>query len=129
MRRLMARAFEIISTLQISQRLISRFISFLFTDNSYLQALEYLAKGNPSNKFNLGSGVGYSVKEIIEASRKVTGHPIPVEMKQRREGDPAALIASSDKAEEVLGWTRKYTSIEDIVRTAWNFHQKHPKGY
>jgi UDP-glucose 4-epimerase len=96
---------------------------------AHIKALEYLAKENTSNKFNLGSGKGFSVKEIIEAARKVTGHPIPCEVKERRAGDPATLIAASDKVEKVLGWTRKYTTIESIVATAWNFHQKHPKGF
>jgi UDP-glucose 4-epimerase len=84
---------------------------------------------NNSDRFNLGCGKGYSVKEIIEAARKVTGHEIPVEIKPRREGDPAVLIASSEKAETVLKWDRQYKTIEDIVRTAWNFHSKYPSGF
>ncbi|KAI9032947.1 hypothetical protein DFJ74DRAFT_650288 [Hyaloraphidium curvatum] len=96
---------------------------------AHIRALEYLAGGASSARFNLGSGKGYSVLEIIEAARKVTGHPIPAEVKPRRAGDPAALIASSKEAEEVLGWKRKYEKIEDIVATAWKFHQNHPKGY
>ncbi|KAI8819247.1 uncharacterized protein EV422DRAFT_122736 [Fimicolochytrium jonesii] len=92
-------------------------------------ALEYLAKHNISNRFNLGSGEGYSVKQIIEAARRVTGHPIPAEIKPRRAGDPATLIASSEKAEKILGWKRKYDTIDSILATAWNFHQKHPKGF
>jgi UDP-glucose 4-epimerase len=83
---------------------------------------------NTSNRFNLGCGKGYSVKEIIEAARKVTGHAIPTEIKPRRDGDPAILIASSEKAEQVLGWERQYKTIEDIVASAWNFHQKNPRG-
>lgn len=66
--------------------------------------------------------------EIIEAARKVTGHPIPAEYKERRQGDPDTLIASSTKAQEVLGWTRQYDTVEKIVQSAWNFHQKHPHG-
>lgn len=88
-----------------------------------------MVKYQKSNKFNLGSGKGYSVKEIIEAARSVTGHPIPAEVRGRRPGDPDILIASSEKAEQVLGWTRQYQSVEDIIATAWNFHQKHPKGF
>ncbi|KAJ3360171.1 hypothetical protein GGF32_008636 [Allomyces javanicus] len=96
---------------------------------AHIAALEYLRKHNTSNQFNLGSGLGYSVKEIVEAARKVTGHAIPAEVKPRRAGDPPTLIAASSKAEAVLGWKRQYTSVEEIVRTAWNFHQKHPNGF
>ncbi|KAJ3285189.1 hypothetical protein HK104_009607 [Borealophlyctis nickersoniae] len=96
---------------------------------AHIKSLEYMVKENTSNCFNLGSGKGYSVKEIIEAARRVTGHPIPAEIKPRRAGDPATLVASSEKAETVLGWKRQYQSIDDIVRTAWNFHQKHPHGF
>jgi UDP-glucose 4-epimerase len=88
-----------------------------------------MVKTQKSEKFNLGCGKGYSVREIIEAARRVTGHPIPCEVKGRRPGDPAVLIASSEKAEKMLGWERKYKSIDEIVQTAWNFHQKHPKGF
>jgi UDP-glucose 4-epimerase len=93
------------------------------------QALEFLKKENKSERFNLGSGKGYSVLEIIEAARKVTGHPIPVKFESRRAGDATALIASSQKAEKLLGWRRKFENVEDIIRTAWNFHVKHPNGF
>ena len=96
---------------------------------AHIKALEYMVKNNQSNRFNLGSGKGYTVKEIIEAARKVTGHPIPVVNEQRRAGDAASLIASSEKAEKILGWTRKYQNVEVIVRTAWQFHQRYPSGY
>jgi UDP-glucose 4-epimerase len=96
---------------------------------AHIKALEYMLKNNKSDCFNLGSGKGYSVKEIIEAARRVTGHPIPCEIQKRRPGDPAILIASSERAEKVLGWKRKYDSIDDIVRSAWNFHQTHKQGY
>ncbi|KAI9183638.1 hypothetical protein H9P43_004556 [Blastocladiella emersonii ATCC 22665] len=96
---------------------------------AHIKALEYLVRDNTSNQFNLGSGQGYSVKEIIDAARKVTGHPIPAGIRERRAGDPPSLVAASTKAEKVLGWTRKYTSVEDIVASAWKFHQAHPKGY
>eukprot|EP00842_Homolaphlyctis_polyrhiza_P002415 jgi/Hompol1/3174/HPOL_003148-RA len=94
----------------------------------YVHALEYIAKHNKSDWFNLGSGKGYSVLEIIEAARKVTKHPIPADIKDRRAGDPDTLIAASERAEQILGWKRQYISIEDIVATAWNFHLKHPNG-
>jgi len=74
--------------------------------------------------FNLGNGKGFSVREVIESARRVTGHPIPAEVCPRRAGDPAFLIASSEKAIRELGWKPKYTQLDDIVRTAWIWHQK-----
>lgn len=97
--------------------------------SAHYLALEYLRKQNDSDIFNLGNGNGYSVKEVIEMSRNVTAHPIPAEMKERRAGDPAILIASSDKAKRVLGWNPEYDSIEKIITDAWKWHKKNPKGY
>jgi UDP-glucose 4-epimerase len=74
--------------------------------------------------FNLGNGQGFSVREVIESARRVTGHPIPADVLPRRAGDPAVLIASSEKAIQELGWQPKYTQLDDIVRTAWIWHQK-----
>ena len=74
--------------------------------------------------FNLGNGQGFSVREVIEAARRVTGHPIPAEVHPRRAGDPAVLVASSDKAIRELGWKPKYTDLDSILRTAWVWHQK-----
>ena len=74
--------------------------------------------------FNLGNGQGFSVREVIESARRVTGHPIPVEIHPRRAGDPAVLVAASEKAMRELGWAPKYTKLDDIVRTAWIWHQK-----
>jgi UDP-glucose 4-epimerase len=74
--------------------------------------------------FNLGNGKGFSVKEVIESARRVTGHPIPAEIHPRRPGDPAVLVASSEKAIHELGWKPRYTQLDDIVRTAWAWHQK-----
>jgi UDP-glucose 4-epimerase len=73
---------------------------------------------------NLGNGHGFSVKEVIESARRVTGRPIPVEVQPRRPGDPAFLIASSEKARQVLGWKPRYTQLDDILRTAWLWHLK-----
>ena len=73
---------------------------------------------------NLGNGAGFSVKEVIDAARKVTGHPIPAEMKPRRPGDPARLVASSEEAKHVLGWTPKRADLETILRDAWDWHQQ-----
>ena len=74
--------------------------------------------------FNLGNGKGFSVREVIESARRVTGHPSPAEVCPRRAGDPAFLIASSEKSIRELGWKPKYTQLDDIVRTAWIWHQK-----
>lgn len=97
--------------------------------NAHILALRYLIAGGESNIFNLGSNTGYSVLEMIEAAREVTGHPIPMEIGERRAGDPALLIASSEKAKTVLGWEPQYTDIKYIIASAWKWHQSHPNGY
>ena len=97
-------------------------------DAHYL-ALNRLRNGGDSQIFNLGNGEGFSVKEVIEVTRKVTGHPIPAEVSPRRAGDPARLIASSKKAIDVLKWKPKYDKLEQIIETAWNWHKNHPNGY
>jgi UDP-glucose 4-epimerase len=96
---------------------------------AHLNALRYLRNGGKSDVFNLGSGDGFSVKEIIEVARQVTGHPIPANEKPRRAGDPAVLIASSEKAKHTLGWQPEKTDIQTIVEDAWRWHQKNPNGY
>lgn len=96
---------------------------------AHLLALDYLRDGGKSDIFNLGSSNGFSVKEMVEAARKVTGHPIPAKIGKRRAGDPSTLIASSDKARKTLGWSPKRTDIETIIRDAWNWHESHPNGY
>ncbi|SHE75903.1 UDP-glucose 4-epimerase GalE [Clostridium fallax] len=97
--------------------------------DAHLLAFDRLRKGHDSDIFNLGNGTGFTVKEMIEAARRVTNHEIPAEVAKRRAGDPAVLVASSEKAKNVLGWEPKYTSIEDIIRTAWNFHKNHINGF
>ncbi|SEN40453.1 UDP-glucose 4-epimerase [Mesobacillus persicus] len=97
--------------------------------DAHILALDYLQKGGESNVFNLGSSQGFSVREIIEAAREVTGHPIPSQTVERRAGDPSRLIASSAKAGEVLGWKPQRTSVHQIIKDAWNWHQAHPNGY
>lgn len=92
-------------------------------------ALERLMGGGESRIYNLGNGTGFSVKEMIEIARKVTGHPIPAEVAPRRAGDPAVLIASSDKAVEDLHWMPQFNSVETIIETAWKWHKNHPNGY
>ncbi len=96
---------------------------------AHFLALDYLRAGNPSTPFNLGNGQGFSNRQIIQAARRVTGAPIPVVEAERRAGDPAVLVASSKKAMEVLGWKPKYTSVEDIIASAWRWHTGHPDGY
>ena len=97
--------------------------------NAHVLALDYLAKGNDSNQFNLGSANGFSVKQMVEAAREATGKEIPAEVGPRRAGDPDSLVASSDKAREILGWAPKYDDVKEIIKTAWTWHQKHPNGY
>ncbi|ENZ03616.1 UDP-glucose 4-epimerase GalE [Clostridium thermobutyricum] len=92
-------------------------------------ALERLMNGGESRIYNLGNGTGFSVKEMIEKARVVTGHPIPAEVAPRRAGDPATLIASSKKAMEELNWKPKFNSVDTIIETAWNWHKAHPNGY
>ena len=85
--------------------------------------------GGESNIFNLGNGVGFTVKEVIDTARKVTGHPIPAKTTPRRAGDPAQLIASSEKARSVLSWHPEHADLEEIIATAWNWHKHHPHGF
>ena len=96
---------------------------------AHVLALDYLLKGGDNNVFNLGNGVGFTVKEVIDTARAVTGHPIPAQVSPRRAGDPAQLIASSAKAVEVLGWKPRYNDLSTIISTAWKWHQSHPDGY
>jgi UDP-glucose 4-epimerase len=96
---------------------------------AHILAVDYLMKGNESNIFNLGNGVGFTVKEVIDTARKVTGHEIPAKIAERRSGDPARLIASSDKARQVLLWKPEHADLEEIISTAWNWHKNHPNGY
>ena len=95
---------------------------------AHLLALEYLDKGGKSDAFNLGSGDGYSVKEIIDTARKITGKEIPAIVEPRRDGDPSVLIASNKKAGEILGW-KPLRGLETIIADAWNWHSNHPNGY
>ncbi len=85
--------------------------------------------GNHVGAFNLGTGTGFSVKEIVEVARSVTGHPILVEVAPRRPGDPDRLVASADKAIKVLGWKPEFSDIRTIVQHAWDWHRAHPNGY
>lgn len=89
-----------------------------------LKALETDAAAKSRLIFNLGNGKGFSVREVIESARRITGHPIPAELHPRRPGDPAVLVASSEKAMRELLWKPRYTQLDDILRTAWVWHQK-----
>ena len=95
---------------------------------AHILAVQYLNNGGESDIFNLGNGVGYSVREVIETARKVTGHPIPATETSRRAGDPARLVASSEKAKSVLGWKPVHDSLEEIIASAWNWHKNHPNN-
>lgn len=97
--------------------------------DAHLLALERLRSGGESSVYNLGSGKGFSVKEMIDVARKVTGHPIPAVLEPRRAGDPAVLIASSAKAKRELNWSPRRDNLEEIVESAWNWHRQHPEGF
>lgn len=96
---------------------------------AHLLALERLTSGGTSRVYNLGNGQGYSVMDAIGACREVTGHPIPSVVASRRSGDPAVLIASSDRARQELGWQPRRTHLKDIIASAWHWHHSHPNGY
>ncbi|MTH55601.1 UDP-glucose 4-epimerase GalE [Bacillus mangrovi] len=97
--------------------------------DAHVLALEALRKQPVSGTYNLGNGNGFSVKEVIDAARSVTGHEIPAEVAPRRAGDPARLVASSEKAMRELGWKPKYADLKVMIESAWNWYQKHPNGY
>jgi UDP-glucose 4-epimerase len=92
-------------------------------------ALDYLRNGGQSEFINLGNGNGYSVKEVIDAARKVTGKQIEAKDAPRRAGDPPQLVGDSAKARKVLGWNPQFPELEKIIESAWRWHQKHPEGY
>ena len=96
---------------------------------AHVLAFEYLAGGGASDVFNLGSGRGFSVAEIIEHTKRVTGRDFAVKYEDRRPGDPAVLIASGDKAERVLGWRPESSEIGRVLETAWEWHRNHPDGF
>jgi UDP-glucose 4-epimerase len=95
---------------------------------AHLAALGRLQPGQ-GIKVNLGTGRGYSVREVIAACRQITGHAIPASTAPRRPGDPPELVADARLAHKILGWTPQYTTIESIVETAWHWHRAHPRGY
>ena len=96
---------------------------------AHILALDYLMNGGKSDVFNLGNGIGFTVKEVIEAAEQVTGRAIATEIVPRRGGDPAQLVASSEKAKRVLGWMPQYADLKTIIATAWEWHKSHPDGF
>lgn len=97
--------------------------------DAHILAIDHLRKKGGSAIYNLGNGNGFSVKEVIEIARKVTGKKIPAEVAPRRAGDPARLVASSEKAITELGWKPQYAQLEVMIDSAWNWFQEHPDGY
>lgn len=96
---------------------------------AHILALKALERGAETTAYNLGNGDGYSVKQVIEAAEKVVGRKIAWEPAPRRPGDPARLVASSDKLRRELNWQPKFPQLEEIIETAWNWHSAHPNGY
>ncbi len=107
---------------------IRDYIHILDLATAHILAFEALADGQ-SRKYNLGNGKGYSVKEIIEVARQITGQPIPVKIGTRREGDLAVLIADSTQIQAELGWSPEFANLGQIIQTAWDWHRSHPNGY
>lgn len=103
------------------------YVHILDLAQAHLLAVVQCDRG--SGAFNLGNGAGFTNLEVVEAARRVTGHPIPVTLAARRPGDPAELVASSNRAREVLGWTPQYPDIDAIIASAWQWRRAHPRGY
>jgi UDP-glucose 4-epimerase len=103
------------------------YIHVLDLAQAHILALRALEGG--SRTYNLGNGQGYTVREVIDVARAVTGRPIPAVDSPRRPGDPAVLVASSDKIRQELGWQPRHPSLRDIVQSAWDWHRTHPDGY
>jgi UDP-glucose 4-epimerase len=108
---------------------IRDYIHVMDLAEAHYLALQKLKNTNESGIYNLGNGKGFSVQQVIDTCRKVTGMHIPAEVVPRRPGDPAVLIASSKKAHKELGWTPKYPDLETIVSHAWNWHKNNPNGF
>lgn len=108
---------------------IRDYIHVIDLANAHIKALNYLREGNESNIFNLGSGNGFTVKEMIDAAKEATKEEIKVVIGERRAGDPAKLVASSKKAKETLGWTPEFDDVKKMIGDAWNWHKSHPNGF
>ncbi len=107
---------------------IRDYIHVLDLAEAHARALDFLAADRPSDVFNVGTGQGASVFEVLERARRISGAAIPVEIVARRPGDPAVVYADNRKAREVLGWSPRY-GLEEIIATAWQWHSKHPDGF
>jgi len=108
---------------------IRDYIHVLDLASAHVLALKALENGTGIDAYNVGNGSGFSVREVIEVAREVTGHPIPADMRPRREGDPARLIAGSDRLRNELGWTPRYPNLREIMQHAWDWFRNHPDGY
>lgn len=108
---------------------IRDYIHVMDLADAHLKAVDYLLAGKDSTVYNLGNGQGFSVKQVIEVARQVTGHPIEAVIEGRRAGDPAVLVASSDKIQKELGWQPQYTALETIIKDAWDWHRSNPNGF
>ena len=104
------------------------YIHILDLASAHLAALDALGSRDRL-AYNLGNGKGFSIREVIDVARRVTGHPIPAVEIERRPGDPAILVASSARIQRELGWRPQYASLETIIASAWEWHQRHPHGY
>ncbi len=109
---------------------IRDYVHVLDLADAHILALKQMRDGKVVNEvFNLGTNSGFSVRQIIESARRVTGHPIPVEVSARRLGDPASLVASNEKCKALLGWQPRFQEIDQIISDAWHWHKKFPQGY
>jgi UDP-glucose 4-epimerase len=106
---------------------IRDYIHVLDLAEAHVLALQALEQGN--RVYNLGNGEGFSVRQVIETARAITGEPIPEQMGQRRAGDPARLVASSDQIRQELGWAPQFADLDQIIDSAWRWHQQHLDGY
>ena len=108
---------------------IRDYIHVIDLADAHILAVEKLRSGSDSNIYNLGSGNGFTAKEMVQAAREVTGHEIPAKICERRAGDPAKLVAASNKARTELAWNPKHENIKEMIATAWKWHQGHPNGF
>lgn len=107
---------------------IRDYIHVMDLAQAHAKAVDYLQMEHKSDVFNLGNGDGYSVLDVIDTAEQVTGRTIPIQMAKRREGDPAVLVGAADKAKQILGWNPIYSTLEEIIKTAWIWHVKMNRG-
>ena len=108
---------------------IRDYIHVLDLASAHIKALEYLKENKKSNYFNVGTGRGFSNMEILKKIKEVSGKDFPVEMGERRPGDPDAIYADNSKIKKVLGWGPRYSDLDTIIKSAWEWHMEHPNGY